>query len=169
MGAIISLTGNCNTFPTLLIFTVFFGLFSFQNICFLVLCSESFSHFCFALVKEQRWAIFLVIPLFLHAFFYMFSSCPQIPPHAVGRASPGRASSTGSAARDWTRYDVQNGDLALDQSWKQLRPRTFLRPAGKKKKQLLLPLIYGYRGGLGKLLSSYSHVHPVCKSNQGTQ
>lgn len=136
MGATISLTGNCNTFPILLIFTVFVGLFSFQNLCLLVLHSESFSHFCFALVKEQCWAIFLVISLFLPAFFYMFSSCLQIPPHAAGRASPGRASPAGSAARDRTQDCVQNGDLALDQSWKQLRPQTFLRPAGEKKKAI---------------------------------
>jgi len=39
----------------------------------------------------------------------------------------------------------------------------------EKEKQLLLPVIYRYRGGLGKLLSSCSHVRPICKSNQGTQ
>lgn len=105
-------------------FTVFVSLFS--KTC-IILYSKSFSHFCFALVKEQHCGIFLVISLFCLAGFYLFSSCPQIPPQAAGCAWP-----AGSAARDWTQDDVWNGDLALDQSRKQLRPQTFLRLAGKK-------------------------------------
>lgn len=65
-------------------------------------------------------------------FFNMFLfSCPQISPHAAGRASPGRA------ARDGVQDDVPSGDLALDQSWKQPRPQTFLGPAGEKKKKAI--------------------------------
>lgn len=164
MGATISLTGNCNTFPILLVFTVFFGLFSFQKTCRLVLHSESFSHFCFALVKEQHWAIFLGISLVLTAFFFMSSllgcKCPCM--RLAMPRQPAQLLGTGRR----TMFETVTWHLTSHGN--SCDHKHFWDPQGKeKKKQLLLPVIYRYHGGLGKPLSRTAIFTPSVKVIKG--
>lgn len=147
-GATISLTGNCNTFPIQLIFTVCLSLFYFQNLYSTLRASP--------ISAEQGWGIFLVISPFLPQFFYVLF-LPVNPPECSWPWLSSQLSHSGLDAGQCSKWWLG--------TWWVMRA---VETTNISETHRLLPVIYRYRGGRGKLFCSWSFIHPICKSNQGT-